>query len=56
MPTLSGSRTHQKASVSATQSGNPGKRPSGTALSIIAANSVNRMNQGLTGSRMRREL
>src|SRR5690606_35927767 len=55
MPTLSGSRTHQKASTSATQSGTPLMRPSGSRLRKRAMKIVSTMNQPLTGSRMRRE-
>jgi len=55
MPIASGSRTHQKASTSATQSGKPGVRPVGMYSSPSATNRLRYTNHSLTGCRMRLE-
>ena len=56
MPRRRGSRTLQKASTSATQSGAPTAWPRGIMLRKKAAARENRMNHCRTGRRMRREL
>jgi hypothetical protein len=55
MPTFLLSRTLQKTSVKATQSGTPGQFEVGRKLRSRAANRLSMINQGRTGSRMREE-
>jgi len=56
MLTLRNSRTLQKHSTRATQSGTPGQWAVGIRLSSRASTRVRVMNQGRTGSRMREEV